>query len=307
MNRPTNPPDWATGAGYTAGPYAGQPNKAYPPNGNIAEGFDPGAGVPMEWLNERLNNHGQWIKWIGSGSRAVYRELLMPTGAFVAAQAPIPNFGPLQIGIVGADSSCTFFDPGGIDNNYNGRCAQLWAGASGSRYASLFSSSRLIGLINPAFLSLHAEFDFALDASAMANSPVAYVGMTNGGGFVNAISDGIYLTYQNPLNGSHWHFHVASSRGGGASDVVLAAGFDPTSDVFQHFAIDFYGANSVEGLANGSAYTTLTVGGTLAATINLAANKVPTANCFFGAGMLSTSANAALGFIGNWDVEWNNY
>lgn len=64
MIPPSNPPDWADNANYSAGPYAGQPNKAYAPAGNRGEGFDPGAGVPMEWLNERLWNHGQWIDYV---------------------------------------------------------------------------------------------------------------------------------------------------------------------------------------------------------------------------------------------------
>lgn len=63
MSRPTVLPDWATNGTYGAGPFAGQPNKAVAPAGNIAEGFDPGSGIPAEWLNERISNHAQWIDY----------------------------------------------------------------------------------------------------------------------------------------------------------------------------------------------------------------------------------------------------
>lgn len=64
MSRPTDLPDFATGTNYAAGPYAGHPNKAKPSAGVIAEGFDPQAPMPAEWLNWYLNNHAAWIDCI---------------------------------------------------------------------------------------------------------------------------------------------------------------------------------------------------------------------------------------------------
>lgn len=62
MSFPTDPPDqWATNTNYSAGPYAGQPNKNAPPAGNVGEGFNPGAGLITSWMNRLWNNHGQWI------------------------------------------------------------------------------------------------------------------------------------------------------------------------------------------------------------------------------------------------------
>lgn len=63
MSRPSNLPDWATGANYSAGLYPGQANRATPPAGNVTEGFNPGNGIPAEWLNWLFNNHGQWIDY----------------------------------------------------------------------------------------------------------------------------------------------------------------------------------------------------------------------------------------------------
>lgn len=51
---------WATNANYGAGPYVGNPNKAAPAAGVIAEGFDPTFGIPTEWLNQLHNLAGQW-------------------------------------------------------------------------------------------------------------------------------------------------------------------------------------------------------------------------------------------------------
>lgn len=62
MSRPTDDPQWATGATYGAGPYAGNANKNRPPAGNITEGFDPQSGLPASWLNYWFNNHGSWLK-----------------------------------------------------------------------------------------------------------------------------------------------------------------------------------------------------------------------------------------------------
>lgn len=66
MSRPTDDPGFATSSTYSAGPYSGNANKATPSAGVLSEGFNPGAGIPAEWLNERLNNHGRWIKNIGA-------------------------------------------------------------------------------------------------------------------------------------------------------------------------------------------------------------------------------------------------
>jgi hypothetical protein len=64
MSRPTDDPQWATNTNYGFGPYPGQPNKARPASGVIAEGFDPGVGVPAEWLNYLANNHGSYLKYL---------------------------------------------------------------------------------------------------------------------------------------------------------------------------------------------------------------------------------------------------
>lgn len=64
MSRPTVYPDWATNTNYAAGPYAGNANKAAPPAGVIAEGFNPGAQAPAEWINDRLNRVGSWFRWL---------------------------------------------------------------------------------------------------------------------------------------------------------------------------------------------------------------------------------------------------
>lgn len=76
MSRPTDYPDWATNTNYGAGPYPGQPNKAAPLAGNISEGFDPGSGVPAEWLNWLFNRTGSWFRWL----------LTLPTTASDAPQ-----------------------------------------------------------------------------------------------------------------------------------------------------------------------------------------------------------------------------
>lgn len=80
MSRPTDAPDFATATDYAAGPYAGQPNKAKPSAGVIAEGLDPGAGVPVEWLNWLFSNHAAWID--------MHDAVLTPTPPSTSADAP---------------------------------------------------------------------------------------------------------------------------------------------------------------------------------------------------------------------------
>lgn len=63
MSRPTDDPQWATNTNYGAGSYSGNANKSRPSAGVIAEGFDPGAGIPAEWLNYWFSNHGLWLKY----------------------------------------------------------------------------------------------------------------------------------------------------------------------------------------------------------------------------------------------------
>jgi hypothetical protein len=60
--RPGTNPAWATNTNFGAGgnPWNGQPNKAFPASGVVGEGFDPQAGMPAEWLNALINNHGSW-------------------------------------------------------------------------------------------------------------------------------------------------------------------------------------------------------------------------------------------------------
>lgn len=71
-NRPSVAPDWATDVNHPAGSddWSGQPNKVLAGAGRIGSGFTPGEKFPVEWLNERLNNHGQWIDLLDAGAGA---------------------------------------------------------------------------------------------------------------------------------------------------------------------------------------------------------------------------------------------
>lgn len=71
MSRPTDSPDFATSANFAAGPHSGNPNKAKPSAGVIAEGFDPGAGLPVEWLNWALFTHASWIDYLDTETTAL--------------------------------------------------------------------------------------------------------------------------------------------------------------------------------------------------------------------------------------------
>lgn len=76
-NVPTSDPNWITGGGtynYGSSTYDGEASIVEPPAGPVndnspefANGFKPGAGVPVEVVNERFQALGQWISYFREG------------------------------------------------------------------------------------------------------------------------------------------------------------------------------------------------------------------------------------------------
>ena len=93
MALPTDDPLlWATGTNYSAGPYAGQPNKNTPPSGNITEGFNPGAGLITSWLNALIGRNAAWVKAFKNalvdGTLSMKALAIDATGGSAVSQTP---------------------------------------------------------------------------------------------------------------------------------------------------------------------------------------------------------------------------
>ncbi len=96
MTRPSVLADWATATNYSAGTYSGQTNKSAPPPGNVAEGFNAGYGLPIEWLNYMLNNHGSWINYLDTASGPIWGDgsdgaQTLDGAATILGMAPVAN------------------------------------------------------------------------------------------------------------------------------------------------------------------------------------------------------------------------
>ncbi len=64
ITRPTDFPDWATNPNWVSGPDIGQPTKALPVVGRIADGWRNGDVPPPQEQNYEMNLLGQWIRYL---------------------------------------------------------------------------------------------------------------------------------------------------------------------------------------------------------------------------------------------------
>lgn len=88
MSRPSDLPDWATNANYSAGTYSGQSTKSTPASGVVQNGFMGGYGAPAEWLNWVLNNHAAWLNYLDSDTAtSVFGTGALGAAAFDGASA----------------------------------------------------------------------------------------------------------------------------------------------------------------------------------------------------------------------------
>jgi hypothetical protein len=299
MSRPTNLPDWATNANYGAGPYSGNANKNKPPSGNIAEGFDPGAGMPASWFNWLFNNHGQWNDYHDNKTRWDERLFSSATG-ITSSQNPVTNFGQLALTLSGSSPTANFKDVGVGASGFNGRSVALAAGTS-TDYAFISSSSKIIGFGGtPAKLFARARGVIAIDTNGLSHATVFW-GFSDQLNMSNLSSNFCGFTF-NVAPGPHWRLQNVST-GGGTNITITPSIGDPSAGVFETIELRYFGASTPAGVANGSAYVEWWLGGALAGNSNLASNQVLGANCYFGGGLQSAGVATSTTYVGAWIVE----
>lgn len=129
MSRPTDDPQFATNATYTAGPYSGNTNKARPSAGNISCGFTPAAGVPAEWMNYLWNNHGQWISYFNTLAVPLMSDHFtgqsLDTGRWLTATGTVSI---VDDSANGGNGTCKIDGSGGGTNQIKTRPLALGAG-----------------------------------------------------------------------------------------------------------------------------------------------------------------------------------
>lgn len=250
MSAPTVSPVWATNTNYSAGTYAGQTNKSAPPAGNVAEGFNAGYGLPAEWLNYMLNNHGSWLTWLNqaalSSSRSsfVQAEWSQWSGKFVAADLEA-YAGPFKVRwTTGIATAPALRGPGyASSNGYgaplllalvdNNKTVDIEAGVVGS------SPSASDGLMRMETWTLASiEIDICMSAVG-ANNVTVFAGLSNStsGNFKGA------LFWKASAN-TNWQCKTDD----GAATTTVDSGTPPVVNAWQTLRIDLYGSGSSGGL-----------------------------------------------------------
>ena len=228
MSRPTTAPDWATATNYTAGTYAGQTNKSTPPAGNVAEGFNAGYGLPIEWLNERLHNHGEWINYLDTRQmvRATFSEWSGAIGVSTAYAGPFKivwtGANPPALGAFAASFNAPYVT---VDAPLNTNSSIIVAGATAG-LAKITSSFR--GTF-AAYVRMSIQG---------ANDSTIYAGFFNtlgtnfrGCAFIKASTD------------TNWQCKTNDN----AATTTNDSGVPPVAD-FQQLRIEIYGSGLSGGL-----------------------------------------------------------
>ena len=309
MSRPTDDPQWATGATYGAGPYAGNANKNRPPSGNITEGFDPQSGLPASWLNYWLNNHGQWIGAIDAVGTFTPPSASIDDPQFAPKDSagnrrtiPIDHNGlPTMGGVVAARESwlvpvsgyttanamtaagyplwylTTAGTPTGLDTSTDpGTLGFVNLNTSGNKL--LLSSNGKMLIPSNTFQSSVLETDFTMDQIG-ANSMTVWFGFC-GGRDPSSPASG-YAWFKKASTDTNWQYQTNDGTSTTTADSGVAPIIDSTFG--QRLRVEFHGSASAYG-----SMARFFVGSTLVGT---STTHLPTANQYVVIGVSCTSSS----------------
>ena len=270
LNKPDQDPGFATNTNYGAGPYSGQANKAVPPAGVLGEGFNPGAGLPAEWLNERLGNHGSWINYLQKMEEHRERfDWADDATAYTTDQAPVTGYAPATLKVSDVSGSITLVGAGSGATPMMSRALQFTPPSAGN-FVFYSTTAKRAGFGAGSGLTI-ANFYWGL---RVATKFSAVPSTTNSFYFAGIHSSRAWAPSGNGNVGmfglrylrsesTHWQFQMDGTR------VALAAGQDPVNNTWQFWDIEFFGQGTPQGVANGGvAFGRLSLNGSQVATIN---------------------------------------
>lgn len=318
MSRPVDDPKWATNTNYGAGPYSGNANKARPAAGVIAEGFDPGAGIPAEWINYLYSNHGQWLTWIlnipttssyspqtlwqdaSGNNRFLVDHNGLPGGKIVqqwedwsgytggaslnSTTTPISGIAwDLTVGNGAGSNSIAIATPSSAYGSNS------WTTTPGTNASDSYVIATHRPVFNAAtFLDYVVEFDFQMSAVG-ANNVTFRNGLLSTAGPSPGNADGAY--FEKASTDTNWKCITAD----GTTKNTIDSGVAPSAATFQRFRIEYHGSAT----AYGAVTILFFINGTKVATSLANPPRTSGTPCYTVFQGVRSAANAVTGIVGS--------